>query len=85
MFIDYGMFMANLMTAARARGLDTCPQAAFADYHKTIRETLGIPLTTSWSSAAWRLLRRPRRTGKPAADRTRTCGWFADFAALSAL
>lgn len=43
MFIDYGMFMANLMTAARARGLDTCPQAAFADYHKTIRETLGIP------------------------------------------
>lgn len=42
MFVAYGMFMANLMTAARARGLDTCPQAAFADYHKTIRETLGI-------------------------------------------
>ena len=43
MFIDYGMFMANLMTAARARGLDTCPQAAFADYHQTIREVLGLP------------------------------------------
>ena len=43
MFIDYGMFMANLMTAARARGLDTCPQAAFADWHQTIREHLGIP------------------------------------------
>ncbi|MCK6405636.1 MAG: nitroreductase [Rhodocyclaceae bacterium] len=43
MFIDYGMFMANLMTAARARGLDTCAQAAFADYHETIREVLGIP------------------------------------------
>lgn len=43
MFIDYGMFMANLMTAARARGLDTCAQAAFADYHETIREALGIP------------------------------------------
>jgi nitroreductase len=43
MFIDYGMFMANLMTAARARGLDTCPQAAFADYHRTIREALDIP------------------------------------------
>lgn len=42
MFIDYGMFMGNLMTAARARGLDTCPQAAFADYHQTIREVLGI-------------------------------------------
>ncbi|HEX5804206.1 MAG TPA: nitroreductase [Azospira sp.] len=43
MFIDYGMFMANLMTAARARGLDTCPQAAFADFHETIRRVLGIP------------------------------------------
>lgn len=43
MFLDYGMFMANVMTAARARGLDTCPQAAFADWHETIRATLGIP------------------------------------------
>lgn len=43
MFIDYGMFMANLMTAARARGLDTCPQAAFADFHETIRRVLGVP------------------------------------------
>lgn len=43
MFIDYGMFMANLMIAARARGLDTCPQAAFADWHRTIREQLEIP------------------------------------------
>ncbi|NJA88958.1 nitroreductase [Rhodocyclus tenuis] len=43
MFIDYGMFMANLMIAARARGLDTCAQAAFADYHVTIREVLDIP------------------------------------------
>lgn len=43
MFLDYGMFLANIMTAARARGLDTCAQAAFADYHETIREALGIP------------------------------------------
>jgi len=43
MFIDYGMFLGNLMTAARARGLDTCAQAAFADYHQTIRKMLGIP------------------------------------------
>ncbi len=42
MFIDYGMFMANLMTAARARGLDTCAQAAFADYPETVRQQLGI-------------------------------------------
>lgn len=43
MFIDYGMFMGNLMAAARARGLDTCPQAAFADWHQTIRRHLAIP------------------------------------------
>lgn len=43
MLVDCGMFLGNLMTAARARGLDTCPQAFFADYHKTIRAQLGIP------------------------------------------
>jgi nitroreductase len=43
MFLDYGMFMANLMVAARARGLDTCAQLSFADYHKTVREHLGLP------------------------------------------
>lgn len=42
MFLDYGMFMANLMAAARARGLDTCAQAAFADYPDTVRRHLGI-------------------------------------------
>ncbi|WP_319241257.1 nitroreductase [uncultured Propionivibrio sp.] len=43
MLVDCGMFMGNLMVAARARGIDTCVQAFFADYHKTIRATLGIP------------------------------------------
>lgn len=43
MFLDYGMFLGNIMTAARARGLDTCAQAAFADFHETIRAQLGIP------------------------------------------
>ncbi len=42
LLIDYGMFLGNLMTAARVRGLDTCAQAFFADYHKTIRATLCI-------------------------------------------
>ncbi|MDE2477398.1 MAG: nitroreductase, partial [Betaproteobacteria bacterium] len=28
-WLDYGMFLQNIMVAARARGLDTCPQAAF--------------------------------------------------------
>ncbi|MDR0736082.1 MAG: nitroreductase [Zoogloeaceae bacterium] len=42
MFLDYGMFLGNLVTAARARGLDTCVQNAFADYHATIRKHLDI-------------------------------------------
>ena len=43
MLLDYGMFMENLMLAARACGLDTCPQAAFADFQDTIRHALGLP------------------------------------------
>jgi len=42
-WLDYGMFLENIMVAARARGLDTCPQAAFADFHAVIRRELGIP------------------------------------------
>jgi nitroreductase len=42
-WLDYGMFLENIMVAARGRGLDTCPQAAFAPFHKVIRAELGIP------------------------------------------
>ncbi|MCL1907857.1 MAG: nitroreductase [Holophagaceae bacterium] len=42
MLLDIGMFMENIITAARVRGLDTCPQAFFADYPITIRACLGI-------------------------------------------
>jgi nitroreductase len=42
-WMDYGMFLQNIMIAARARGLDTCPQAAFTQYHKIITEVLHIP------------------------------------------
>jgi len=42
-WIDHGMFLQTVMLAARARGLHTCPQAAFAPYHKQIRPILGIP------------------------------------------
>ena len=42
-WLDYGMFVQNIMVAARGRGLDTCPQAAFAPYHRIIRDALGIP------------------------------------------
>ncbi|HSV52807.1 MAG TPA: nitroreductase [Burkholderiaceae bacterium] len=41
-FIDYGMFLQSVMVAARARGLDTCPQAAFTTFHRIIARELGI-------------------------------------------
>lgn len=42
-WLDYGMFLQNIMVAARARGLDTCPQAAFTQYHRIIASELGLP------------------------------------------
>lgn len=42
-WLDYGMFLQNVMVAARARGLDTCPQAAFTQFHRVIAEVLQIP------------------------------------------
>lgn len=39
-WLDYGMFLQNLMIAARARGLHTCPQAAFTQFHQLIAEEL---------------------------------------------
>jgi nitroreductase len=42
-WLDYGMFLENIMIAARGHGLDTCPQAAFAYHHKVIRAHLPIP------------------------------------------
>ncbi|KQW96772.1 nitrobenzoate reductase [Massilia sp. Root418] len=42
-WLDYGMFLQNIMVAARGRGLDTCPQAAFTQYHKIIRDVLELP------------------------------------------
>ena len=41
-WLDYGIFLGNVMTAARGMGLDTCPQAAFAPHHRTIRQHLGL-------------------------------------------
>lgn len=41
-WLDYGMFLQNIMLAARARGLDTCPQAAFTQYHRIIQAELGF-------------------------------------------
>jgi nitroreductase len=42
-WLDYGMFLQNVMVAARGLGLDTCPQAAFANFPDTVRAALGLP------------------------------------------
>ncbi len=42
-WLDYGMFLENIMLAARGKGLDTRPQAAIASAHKVVREVLAIP------------------------------------------
>jgi nitroreductase len=42
-WLDYGMFLQNVMVAARARGLHTCPQAAFTQFHRIIAEHLALP------------------------------------------
>jgi nitroreductase len=42
-WLDYGMFLQNIMVAARGLGLDTCPQAAFANFPDTVRAALGLP------------------------------------------
>jgi nitroreductase len=41
-WLDYGMFLQSFMVAARARGLDTCPQAAFTQYHRIIERHLAF-------------------------------------------
>ena len=39
--MDYGMFLQNIMVAARARGLHTCPQAAWNGFAKIILPHVG--------------------------------------------
>jgi nitroreductase len=39
--LDYGMFLQNMMVAARSRGLHTCPQAAWNGYAKLVLPHIG--------------------------------------------
>jgi nitroreductase len=38
-----GMFIENVMLAARGHGLETCPQASLAEYPDLVRGILGVP------------------------------------------
>lgn len=42
-WLDYGMFLENVMVAARSFGLHSCPQVAWTPYHGVVREVLGMP------------------------------------------
>ena len=39
--LDYGMFLQNIMLAARARGLDTCPQGAWNGFSNIVKRHVG--------------------------------------------
>ncbi|CAG9219476.1 Chloronitrobenzene nitroreductase [Paraburkholderia sabiae] len=41
-WLDYGLFIQNIMIAARSRGLDTCPQVSFARYQEVIAQQLEV-------------------------------------------
>ena len=41
-WLDVGMYMQNVMTVARAFGLETCPQQAWCHYGNVLRRELGI-------------------------------------------
>lgn len=41
-WLDYGMFLQNVMLLSREAGLHTCPQAAFCGYHQSIRSALPL-------------------------------------------
>ncbi|MDF1755483.1 MAG: nitroreductase family protein [Verrucomicrobiales bacterium] len=42
-WVDMGMFIQNIMLAARAFDLETCAQAAMAEYPDIVRNALDIP------------------------------------------
>ncbi|SFQ31473.1 nitroreductase [Variovorax sp. 770b2] len=42
-WIDLGLFAQSVMIAAKARGIDTCPQVAFAQFHEPIAAHLQMP------------------------------------------
>ncbi|MDQ6685883.1 MAG: nitroreductase [Pseudomonadota bacterium] len=43
-WLDFGMFLQSVMVAARAHQLDTCPQAAFIQFHRLIADELQLPV-----------------------------------------
>lgn len=82
-WLDLGMFVQNVMLAAKARGLDTCPQESLSRYHAVIRERLDLAaeelvvcaMSLGFGDPEW-ALKRPRMPKAPITD-------FASFHGFS--
>lgn len=74
-WLDLGMFIQNVMLAARARGLETCPQEFFSRYHAIIRSKLPLApqemvvcgMAMGFGDPEWSL-RRPHMPKAPVDD-----------------
>lgn len=42
-YLDYGMFLQNIMLLATEHGLATCPQGALGEYPDIVRQALEVP------------------------------------------
>lgn len=42
-WVDMGLFIQNVMLAAREQGLETCPQASLAEYPDIVRDIVKMP------------------------------------------
>jgi nitroreductase len=42
-WLDIGLYIQSVMIAAKARGIDTCPQVSFAQFHTVIAQHLQMP------------------------------------------
>ena len=41
-WLDLGLFIQSVMLAAKARGIDTCPQVSFSRFHEVIAAELRL-------------------------------------------
>jgi nitroreductase len=71
--VDYGMFLQSIMVAARARGLHTCPQAAWNGFAQIILPHIGAgPDEMLVCGMAWAM---PTRRTRSTPFTRRVCLW----------
>jgi nitroreductase len=83
-WIDLGLFAQNVMIAAKARGIDTCPQVAFAQFHEHVAAHLNMPpdeVTVFGMSMGYGDLSAPVNRADMPRQRGQDLGRFLGFAA----